>query len=136
VIFAIITDGYENASVEYKRAQIFEMVSHQRKKYSWDFIFLGADIDAWGQEIGISINVDIKKNDLSRSYKALSMHALNERAHHYVDASETFSLSEHELDQKMDDLEMEKKSDQDNQLSQKVISAFKKKWKKSGDDLT
>lgn len=46
VIFVVITDGAENASREFKREQIFEMVSHQRDKYSWEFVFLGANIDS------------------------------------------------------------------------------------------
>lgn len=46
VIFAIITDGYENASTEFSRSQVFSMVTHQREKYGWEFIFLGANIDA------------------------------------------------------------------------------------------
>lgn len=47
VIFVIITDGLENASCEFSRRQVFDMVTHQREKYNWEFIFLGAIIDAW-----------------------------------------------------------------------------------------
>lgn len=45
-IFIIITDGYENASVEVTRAQVKEMVKHQEDKYNWHFIYLGANQDA------------------------------------------------------------------------------------------
>lgn len=46
VLFMILTDGLENASKEYNQAKIAEMVRHQREKYSWEFIFLGANQDA------------------------------------------------------------------------------------------
>ena len=55
VIVAILTDGLENASQEFKRKQIFKMIKHQREVYSWEFIFLGARQDAiqTGAQIGI-----------------------------------------------------------------------------------
>ena len=46
VMFVIITDGMENASVEYSYNQIKKMIDRQTKKYGWEFIFLGANIDA------------------------------------------------------------------------------------------
>jgi hypothetical protein len=104
VIFAIITDGYENASTEFSRSQVFSMVSHQRNKYSWRFIFLGADIDAWGEEIGINLNVNIQKNDLARSYKGLSHHVLCCRIDKMFENTDSFDLGEGELDRKLKSL--------------------------------
>lgn len=46
VMFVIITDGMENASIEYSYDQIKKMIDRQTKKYGWEFIFLGANIDA------------------------------------------------------------------------------------------
>src|SRR5690606_5309014 len=46
VIVAILTDGLENASQRYTSERIANMIQHQREKYSWDFIFLGANQDA------------------------------------------------------------------------------------------
>lgn len=46
VIFLIITDGLENSSREYTREQIKEKVEHQQSVYSWDFVFIGANMDA------------------------------------------------------------------------------------------
>ncbi len=46
VIFVILTDGYENASREYSRKQIFEMIRKKEEKRGWRFIFLGANQDA------------------------------------------------------------------------------------------
>ncbi len=104
IIFAVITDGYENSSREFTRSQIFQMVTHQKQKYNWEFIFLGADIDAWGEEIGIMMNVNINKNDLSRSFKGLSYHVLYCRMGRIIDTSANFNLSESELDKKLDEI--------------------------------
>jgi uncharacterized protein YegL len=46
VLFVITTDGYENASREYTYDKIRSMIEHQKSKYGWEFIFLGANIDA------------------------------------------------------------------------------------------
>ena len=46
VLFVITTDGMENASREFDYKKIKAMVKHQKSKYSWEFIFLGANIDA------------------------------------------------------------------------------------------
>lgn len=55
VIFTIITDGYENSSREFSRSQIKEMVEHQQDKYSWAFMFIGANMDAIaeGESLGV-----------------------------------------------------------------------------------
>lgn len=45
-IFVIITDGYENASRRYTYAKIKQLIEQQKEKYGWEFIFLGANIDA------------------------------------------------------------------------------------------
>jgi uncharacterized protein YegL len=46
VIFVIITDGEENASREYTAEKVKSQIERQKKKYGWEFIFLGANIDA------------------------------------------------------------------------------------------
>ena len=46
VMFVIITDGMENASVKYSYDHIKNMIERQKNKYGWEFIFLGANIDA------------------------------------------------------------------------------------------
>ena len=46
VIVAILTDGLENASRDYTRQRIFDMIEHQQNQYSWQFIFLAANQDA------------------------------------------------------------------------------------------
>lgn len=46
VMFIITTDGEENSSREYGSDKIKEQIEHQKAKYGWEFIFLGANIDA------------------------------------------------------------------------------------------
>lgn len=46
VVFVITTDGMENASVEYNYDKIKALVEQQKEKHGWEFIFLGANIDA------------------------------------------------------------------------------------------
>ena len=55
VIVAILTDGLENASKDYSRNRIAEMIKHQQEKYSWEFIFLAANQDAIATASEISI---------------------------------------------------------------------------------
>lgn len=47
VVVVIITDGQENWSKEFTREQVFEMTTHQQEKYNWEFIYLGANQDAF-----------------------------------------------------------------------------------------
>lgn len=46
VLFIITTDGMENASREYSYDKVKSMIERQKNKYGWEFIFLGANIDA------------------------------------------------------------------------------------------
>jgi uncharacterized protein YegL len=59
VIFFIITDGEENASVEFDNEKIKEMVELQKNIYNWDFIFVGANIDAFSAASSIGIDADM-----------------------------------------------------------------------------
>lgn len=45
-LFVITTDGCENASRTYSSARVKEMIEHQKEKDGWEFLFLGANIDA------------------------------------------------------------------------------------------
>ena len=56
VLFVIITDGLENASKEYNSSTVKKLIETQKEKYGWEFLFLGANIDAieTANTIGIS----------------------------------------------------------------------------------
>lgn len=58
VIFVITTDGLENASREFNYAKVRELIKHQQQKYNWEFIFLGANIDAEKEAGSIGICAD------------------------------------------------------------------------------
>ena len=45
-LFIITTDGMENASKEYTYSKVKKLVEEKKKKYHWEFVFLGANIDA------------------------------------------------------------------------------------------
>ena len=45
-LFVIITDGMENASRRYTSGQVKAMIEKQKAKYGWEFLFIGANIDA------------------------------------------------------------------------------------------
>ena len=45
-MFVITTDGFENASHRYSSEQVKTMVKRQKEKYGWEFLFIGANIDA------------------------------------------------------------------------------------------
>ena len=55
-VFVITTDGMENSSMIYDYAKVKRMIKRQQERYGWEFIFLGANIDAVGVagRIGIS----------------------------------------------------------------------------------
>jgi uncharacterized protein YegL len=56
VVFIVGTDGEENSSKEFSGERIKKMIQHQESKYNWQFIYLGANQDAWqvGQHYGFS----------------------------------------------------------------------------------
>lgn len=45
-LFIITTDGMENASRYYSSDKVKHMIEHEKQKYGWEFLFLGANIDA------------------------------------------------------------------------------------------
>ncbi|MBS4025644.1 MAG: VWA domain-containing protein [Clostridia bacterium] len=65
IIFVITTDGMENASQEFTQGKVKELIMHQQEKYKWEFIFLGANIDAAKE----ADNIGISQSD-AYSFKA------------------------------------------------------------------
>jgi hypothetical protein len=55
VIFVIITDGQENCSKDFNKTKIQEMIGHQSEKYKWEFVYLGANQNAFHEAQGIGI---------------------------------------------------------------------------------
>jgi hypothetical protein len=55
VVMLTMTDGEENSSKEHTRDQLVEMKDRQENVYNWHFVFIGADIDAFGAAHGMNI---------------------------------------------------------------------------------
>lgn len=59
VIALVLTDGMNNASKRYTKDQIAKMIKHQEEKYNWQFVFMGANFDAFS--VGGGYGFDNKK---------------------------------------------------------------------------
>lgn len=57
-LFVIITDGMENASRRFSGDEVRKLVKHEQEKYGWEFLFLGANIDAAEAAGAIGIRSD------------------------------------------------------------------------------
>ena len=57
-LFIITTDGQENSSHQYTYDKVKKMVERQKEKYGWEFLFLGANIDAIGEAGRFGIKAD------------------------------------------------------------------------------
>lgn len=85
VMFVIITDGQENASREFQLPQIKKMIELQQSKHKWEFVFLGANIDAvtTADQFGISAsraqNYHADHEGISLSYSAVANMVTNFR---------------------------------------------------------
>lgn len=93
VMFVIITDGMENSSKEFTYRKVKSMIEHQKTKYSWDFIFLGANIDAIETASKFGIGEDRAANFCSDregtklNYEAVSEAVSNFRNGKEIDSS-------------------------------------------------
>ena len=78
VLVVITTDGMENASCEYTYEKIKSMIEHQKVHFGWEFIFLGANIDAIStaakfginEEYAVKYHADVEGTQLN--YQALN----------------------------------------------------------------
>ena len=61
-LFVITTDGMENASRRYSYEQVRHMIERQKERYGWEFIFLGANIDAAAEAVRFGIRPDRSAN--------------------------------------------------------------------------
>ena len=77
-IFVITTDGMENASSQYSSKEVKKMIEHQKKKHNWEFLFIGANIDAvetakhFGIDKNRAVNYKADAQGTSVLYSAVS----------------------------------------------------------------
>jgi uncharacterized protein YegL len=106
VIILIMTDGEENWSTEYTKNTIKEMIQHQREKYNWHFVFVGANQDAilTGGDYGISRGTSLSFTNDTKSVQN-TFHVLNKGvscmrssnvAYSFSDAERSFALADDE----------------------------------------
>ena len=77
-LFIITTDGMENSSREYSYNKVKKMVERQKEKYNWEFIFLGANIDAvsvanqFGVDKSRAVRYECDSAGTALNYKVMS----------------------------------------------------------------
>ena len=77
-MFVITTDGQENASHKYTSARVKKMIERQKEKYGWEFLFIGANIDAvetaakYGIERDRSVNYNADSTGTKILYETVS----------------------------------------------------------------
>jgi uncharacterized protein YegL len=93
VIVVITTDGMENASNEYSYKRVQEMITRQKEKYGWEFIFLGANIDAIATAARFGIDADHTSNyhadtvGMANTFDAMNEFVVNSRNDKEFDVS-------------------------------------------------
>lgn len=91
VLVMIMTDGYENASKEYSKADVKALVEATTNDYKWNYLFMGANIDSVSEagSIGISrrhaANYSHDRHGVSRSFDQMHEAAKEVREHGTVD---------------------------------------------------
>ena len=77
-MFVITTDGMENASHYYSSEKVKHMIEHEKNKYGWEFLFLGANIDAvetaghFGIDADRAVNYRCDSAGTALNYEVLS----------------------------------------------------------------
>ena len=85
-IFIITTDGQENASHRYSSDKVKQMIRRQKEKYGWEFLFIGANIDAvetakrYGIDRNRAVNYNADAQGTSVLYETVSKAVCNVRA--------------------------------------------------------
>ena len=85
-IFIITTDGQENASHRYSSDKVKQMIERQKEKYGWEFLFIGANIDAvetakrYGIDRNRAVNYNADAEGTSVLYETVSKAVCNVRA--------------------------------------------------------
>lgn len=93
VIFVITTDGQENSSREFTQSKIKEMIECQTNTYKWQFMFLGANIDAVSTAVSFGISGQFASNYTANAvgtdvlYTTLSKSVSNFRGMGVIDTS-------------------------------------------------
>ena len=91
-MFVIMTDGMENASCRYSSDRVKQMIERQKEKYGWEFLFIGANIDAvetaarYGIDADRAVNYNADKKGTKIVYDTVAEAVCNVRACKQLDA--------------------------------------------------
>lgn len=99
-MFIITTDGMENASQRYSSEKVKKMIERQKEKYGWEFLFIGANIDAvetarrYGinEDRAVNYNADAKGTGIL--YEAVTCAVSSVRRNEALEGSWSESLNE------------------------------------------
>lgn len=104
VVFTIITDGYENSSVEYSWDKVKEMITHQREKYNWIFTFIGANIDTMEVSNNLGIDSKLSKSFTASAQGASSVFLASSKAMSYTRSVDVNNLSKNVVTDGLSDI--------------------------------
>ena len=99
-MFVIMTDGLENASRRYSSDEVKRMIEHEKEKYGWEFLFIGANIDAveTAARYGISedraVNYHADSKGTQVLYESVSNVVCSVRANECIDDSWSLPIDE------------------------------------------
>lgn len=99
-LFIITTDGYENSSHRYTYSKIKSMIERQKETYGWEFLFLGANIDAievagrFGIQANRAVNYECDSVGTQLNYDVLSRTVSRVRACAAPSAAKAFEQCE------------------------------------------
>lgn len=99
-MFVITTDGMENASHIYSSDRVKEMIKQMKKKYDWEFLFIGANIDAvetagrFGIGADRAVNYKSDRRGTAVLYETVSQTVCNLRGGREIDADWGKRISE------------------------------------------
>ena len=89
-MLVIMTDGMENASRHYSSEQVKHMIERQKKRYGWEFLFIGANIDAvetaarYGIDADRAVNYNADKEGTRIVYESVANAVCDVRANKHL----------------------------------------------------
>ena len=103
-LFVIITDGMENSSHTFSGAHVKSMIKERQEKYGWEFLFLGANMDAievagrFGIQADRAVNYECDRQGTQLNYEVLSKTVSRVRACEAPSAAAAFKRVDAEED--------------------------------------
>lgn len=112
-ILVVFTDGHENSSREFTKVADLAKMVKEREDAGWEVLFMGADIDAWGEgsSMGFSKSRGVSKGDMLGNMSKMSYYTANYRTNVNIGATadmnvvnDTFDMSDEEVKKEIEKL--------------------------------